>query len=148
MTRGTLARALLTGAVVVAAGALVALQWPRLRAQDVRAREQAYRLNNIGVARLEQYDYKAAADTFRQALASPGSPVFARLNLALALYYDNQLDDAEREARAAATAQPNSLRACASSRPTTATSSTTRIFVPAKPGSSPGLQFAETPLCR
>src|SRR4051812_33011488 len=86
---------------------LVLVRWPGVRAQDLRAREQAYRLNNIGVARLEQYDYRAAADTFRQALATRGAPPSARLNLALALYYDNQLDDAEREARAAAAAQPN-----------------------------------------
>src|SRR6185295_5320425 len=81
-----------------------------LRAQDARAREQAYRLNNIGVARLEQYDYRAAAATFRQALASPSAPVFARLNLAIALYYDNQVEDAEREARAAAAAQPGAAQ--------------------------------------
>src|SRR6185295_14093738 len=78
-----------------------------LRAQDARAREQAFRLNNIGVARLEQYDYRAAAETFRQALASPSAPAFARLNLAIALYYDNQLEDAGREARAADAAQPD-----------------------------------------
>ena len=107
MTRRRAAGALLTGACLLGAIAVVALLWPALRAQDARAREQAYRLNNIGVARLEQYDYKAAADAFRQAFASPGAPVFARVNRAVALYYDNQLEDAEREARAAATAQPN-----------------------------------------
>ena len=82
--------------------------WPAVfGAQAVSAREDAYRLNNIGVARLEQYDYRTAADTFRQALASRSAPAFAHLNLAIALYYDNQLEDAEKEARAAAAAQPN-----------------------------------------
>jgi Tfp pilus assembly protein PilF len=100
-------RASAAGVVAIGAAMLIVGQLPGLRAQDTRAREQAYRLNNVGVARLEQYDYRTAAETFRQALANRSAPPFARLNLAIALFYDNQLEDAEREARAAAAAQPN-----------------------------------------
>src|SRR5882672_465592 len=72
------------------------------QALGAQAREQAYRLNNVGVARLQQYDYRSAGETFRRALESDPGLGVTRVNLAIALYYDNQLDAAEREARAAA----------------------------------------------
>ena len=96
----------MVGACALVAMALITVQRPGVRAQDSRLREQAYRLNNIGVARLEQYEYRSAVETFRRALDSPSGPAFARINLAIALYYDNQLEEAERQARAAADAQP------------------------------------------
>jgi len=86
VTRASAAGAVAIGAAaLIVAVILIIAERSGLRAQDVRAREQAYRLNNIGVARLEQYDYRTAAETFRQALASPSAPPFAHLNLASAL---------------------------------------------------------------
>ena len=86
-------------------------------------REAAYRANNRGIARLEQFDYAPAAAAFREALAveMPGAggaaddapprdalPI-ARLNLALALFYDQDLEGAGREAEAAAESLPGAL---------------------------------------
>lgn len=99
-------RTALFGACALSAMVLIIVERPGLRAQDSRSREQAYRLNNIGVARLEQYEYRSAVETFRRALDSASGLAFARVNLAIALYYDNQLDEAAREAQAAADAQP------------------------------------------
>ncbi len=80
----------------------------RTGAQEPRSREDAYRLNNIGVARLEQYDYSAAATVFRQVLAIDPRLPAAHLNLALALLYDSRFDAAEKEARAASEQMPAS----------------------------------------
>src|SRR2546430_10525961 len=82
------------------------------RGRDARtpAREEAYRLNNVGVARLEQYDYRGAADTLRRAQSIDAGLALPRLNLAIALYYDNQLEAAEREARAAMELMPAALQ--------------------------------------
>lgn len=71
------------------------------------ARERAWRENNIGVARLEQYDYGAAAAQFRRALEVDPQLTVAHLNLAIALLYDAQPDEAAREAGVAAEAMPN-----------------------------------------
>ena len=50
-------------------------------------REDAYRANNRGIARLEQFDYPAAAAAFRDARSLDDTLGIARVNLALALYY-------------------------------------------------------------
>ena len=63
--------------------------------------ERAYRVNNVGVAHLEQYDYDAAADSFRQALQIDAGLSLAHLNLAIALLYGNHTDTAGAEARTA-----------------------------------------------
>ncbi len=68
--------------------------------------ENAYRASNRGVARLEQFDYDAAAAQFRDALKIDASLAAARANLAIALYYAGQIDEAQTEARAAQQAQP------------------------------------------
>lgn len=65
-------------------------------------REAAYRNNNIGVARLEQYDYDAAAASFQDALRVAPDLTLARLNLAIALFYGGKPDAARLEAEAAA----------------------------------------------
>ena len=65
-------------------------------------REAAYRNNNIGVARLEQYDYDAAAASFQDALRVAPDLILARLNLAIALFYGGKPDAARLEAEAAA----------------------------------------------
>jgi tetratricopeptide (TPR) repeat protein len=65
------------------------------------AREDAYRANNLGVARLEQFDYPAAAQSFRRALEIDTNLAMARVNLAIALYYAGELAPARQEAEAA-----------------------------------------------
>src|SRR5215218_8545991 len=69
------------------------------RAADL---EGAYRANNLGVARLEQFDYDGAAASFRGALQIAPALHMARLNLAIALLYGGHPADAAPEARAAA----------------------------------------------
>src|SRR5438046_9206843 len=64
-------------------------------------REAAYRANNIGVALLEQYKAKEAADSFARALAIKPDLLIARINLAIALYYLPDVDGARREAEKA-----------------------------------------------
>src|SRR6185295_15031968 len=71
------------------------------------ARERAYRENNVGVARLEQYDYREAAASFRRALDADPRLAAARLNLGIALLYDSQLEDADREVGAALEQMPS-----------------------------------------
>src|SRR5262245_9264326 len=66
------------------------------------ARENAYRANNLGVALLEQYKYKEGGDQFRRALQLDPSLAIARVNLAIALYNIPDVDNALREAKAAA----------------------------------------------
>lgn len=70
-------------------------------------RERAYRANNVGVALLEQLKYPEAAAAFRNALGIDATLAIARLNLALALLYEQDLDGAVREASAAAPLLPS-----------------------------------------
>jgi tetratricopeptide (TPR) repeat protein len=95
-----LARSLLA-LVLFPAFALV----PRAGAQSA-APEASYRANNVGVGLLEQYDYAAAATTFRRALELDSKLAIARVNLAIALLYAADFPAAEKEARAAAAALP------------------------------------------
>ena len=71
------------------------------------SKEDAYRLNNIGVALLEQFKYQEAADAFRQALKIDPKLSLARINLGIALFNLPDLPGAVREAQAAATAAPD-----------------------------------------
>ena len=50
------------------------------------SKEDAYRLNNIGVALLEQFKYKEGADAFRQALKVEPKLSLAQINLSIALF--------------------------------------------------------------
>jgi cytochrome c-type biogenesis protein CcmH/NrfG len=68
--------------------------------------ERAYRASNLGIARLEQFDYGAAAAAFRDAIGIEPSLAAAHFNLAVALFYDGHADAAEPEARAADAAMP------------------------------------------
>ncbi len=72
------------------------------------SREEAYRANNIGVALLEQFNYKEAAGEFRRALRIEPSLALARVNLAIALYNTPDVDGALREIKAAANLLPGS----------------------------------------
>jgi len=72
------------------------------------SREDAYRANNIGVALLEQFKYKEAAEEFRQALKAEPTLTLARINLGIALYNLPDLGGALRELNAAVDTLPAS----------------------------------------
>jgi tetratricopeptide (TPR) repeat protein len=71
-------------------------------------REEAYRVNNLGVALLEQFNPKQAVDKFRKALEIDPQLSIARVNLSIALFYATEVDAALLEAKKAATVLPNS----------------------------------------
>jgi len=72
------------------------------------AREEAYRANNLGVALLEQFRPKEAAEEFRRALKIDPRLTLARTNLAIALYNLPDVDASRAEAETAAAAAPDS----------------------------------------
>lgn len=74
-------------------------------------REAAYRENNLGVARLEQYAYDAAVESFRRAIAVDSRVDLPHVNLAIALYYAADLDAAAIAAADAAQRLPESRQA-------------------------------------
>src|SRR5215204_5176023 len=71
------------------------------------AREDAYRANNIGVALLEQFKHKEAADAFKRALQLEPTLALARINLGIALFNLPDLPAAQKELQAASTAAPS-----------------------------------------
>jgi tetratricopeptide (TPR) repeat protein len=75
------------------------------------ARENAFRANNVGVALLEQFQYVEAAAAFRRASTIDASLAPPHLNLALALFYSQDLVAAAREAREAERLQPDAPQA-------------------------------------
>jgi tetratricopeptide (TPR) repeat protein len=88
--------------ILAALAAIAAWQQPSQPAAPAVDLERAYRANNLGVARLEQFDYEGAATAFRNAQQIAPSLHIARLNLAIALLYAGQPADAAPAARAAA----------------------------------------------
>ncbi|MGH9836818.1 MAG: FG-GAP-like repeat-containing protein [Blastocatellia bacterium] len=74
-------------------------------------REQLYRLNNLGVALMEQYKHEDAAKQFKQALAADPNFAIARINLALAHFFLNDSRTAVEEARGAVKLAPDSPHA-------------------------------------
>ncbi|HEU4834498.1 MAG TPA: FG-GAP-like repeat-containing protein [Pyrinomonadaceae bacterium] len=70
-------------------------------------REEAYRANNLGVALLEQFKHKEAADAFRRALQLDPGLVLARINLGIALFNIPDLPAAQKELRTAIAAAPS-----------------------------------------
>ena len=82
---------------------------PRAAAQNdaARAREDAYRANNLGVALLEQFKPKEGAEQFRRALRLDPSLSLPRINLAVALFNVPDVDAAREEAEAAAASSPD-----------------------------------------
>jgi cytochrome c-type biogenesis protein CcmH/NrfG len=65
------------------------------------SREDAYRANNLGVALMEQFKYKEAAEAFRRALQVDPKLGLARINLGIALYNVPDLPNAQKEAQSA-----------------------------------------------
>jgi tetratricopeptide (TPR) repeat protein len=80
------------------------------RAQDDARlkRERLYRLNNVGVAFMEQYKHEDAVKQFKQALEGDPNFAVARINLALAYFYLNDSRAAVEEARAGVKLAPDS----------------------------------------
>jgi Tfp pilus assembly protein PilF len=73
-------------------------------------REAAYRANNLGVALLEQYKPKDAAESFQRALAIDPELQLAQINLAIALYYIPDAEGAKRAAEKALARSPNAAQ--------------------------------------
>jgi len=96
--------------LVVAAGLLAGNAHPSADQSTTpqSSREDAYRANNIGVALLEQFNYKEAAAEFRRALKLEPSLALARVNLGIALYNLPDTDGALRELKAVADVLPAS----------------------------------------
>jgi tetratricopeptide (TPR) repeat protein len=67
-----------------------------------KTREDAYRANNRGVALLEQFNHKEAAEAFRQALSLDPNLKIGRINLAIALFNLPDYENARTEAQKAA----------------------------------------------
>ncbi len=80
---------------------------PGENTSSIEQREAAYRANNLGVALLEQFKPKEAADSFRQALKIKPDLQIARINLGIALYYLPDAAGAKREATKALARNPN-----------------------------------------
>jgi len=70
-------------------------------------REDAYRVNNIGVALLEQFKYKEAADSFKRALQIDPKLNVAHTNLSIALFNLPDLAGSALEAQKASTLTPD-----------------------------------------
>ncbi|HKY28629.1 MAG TPA: FG-GAP-like repeat-containing protein [Pyrinomonadaceae bacterium] len=70
-------------------------------------REEAYRANNIGVALLEQFKHKEAADTFRRALQLEPTLTLARINLGIALFNLPDLPGAQKELQSIIASNPS-----------------------------------------
>ncbi len=75
--------------------------------QTPPAGELAYRANNRGVAWLEQFQYKQAVDSFREAVAANPQLGMARFNLALALYHLPDIEASLQETTVAARLLPD-----------------------------------------
>lgn len=104
MRRSSPTAALFTA--VVTLGVVVAAQpGPSQSSAPTReVREKAWQANNLGVAYLEQFNYARAATQFETALAVDGTFVPARVNLAIARFYEPDLAAAQAAATAAANA--------------------------------------------
>lgn len=71
-------------------------------------REQAYRQNNLGVAQLEQFNYREAAEAFGRALALDPQLKIAQINRAIALFNLQDIEAAQAAAQTAAKSAPES----------------------------------------
>src|SRR5262245_52164667 len=111
----TLRRALL---LLLLAGFLTALALTathsaaRIQTQPTapQSLEDAYRANNIGVALLEQFKYKEAADSFRKAVTLAPKLGILHLNLGIALFNIPETEEARNEIKKALELIPDSPR--------------------------------------
>ncbi len=87
--------------------ALSAAPYRQTEQAKTNAREDAYRANNIGVALLEQFKHKEAADAFKRALQLEPGLALARINLGIALFNVPDLPAAQKELQAAAAQSPS-----------------------------------------
>src|SRR5882724_373411 len=110
----SLARRWMTIAVLIAGILFCAVYVSRrtvsAQTDDRQKREELYRLNNVGVALMEQYKHEEAAAKFKQALSSDPSFTLARANLALADYFQRSLPNARTEAQAVLKVDANNIR--------------------------------------
>lgn len=74
-------------------------------------REELYRLNNLGVALMEQYKHEDATREFKKIIASDPAFTTAHINLALAYYFLNDSRNALAESREALKLVPASPHA-------------------------------------
>src|SRR6476660_4494317 len=93
--------------LIVSAIVLVRTGHAGVQTTDPAVRERAYREINIGVGRLEQFEYRDAAASFGRAIAIDPALAIAHVDLAIASLYDSQLETADREAALAADAMPS-----------------------------------------
>jgi tetratricopeptide (TPR) repeat protein len=107
MTTSVSRLALFVVPIVALLAALAAGQQPAAPPSS----EDAHRQNNIGVARLERYDFAGATTAFRRALELDPVLGLARVNLAIALLYGGEPDQALAAAAEATNALPGSLTA-------------------------------------
>ncbi|MEP7340826.1 MAG: FG-GAP-like repeat-containing protein [Acidobacteriota bacterium] len=83
---------------------------PASSSEILQKREELYRLNNLGVALMEQYKHEDAVRQFMQALERDANFAIARINLAMADYFLNDSRAAITEAQAALKLIPTSLQ--------------------------------------
>lgn len=69
-------------------------------------REDAYRANNLGVAQLEQFNHKQGAELFRRALTLDPQLKIAQINLAIALFNQQEVEAALTAAQKAIEISP------------------------------------------
>ncbi len=79
-----------------------------LRAADFASGEEAYRVNNLGVALLEQYKPDEAVERFKRALELKPDFQMAKINLIIALFNAQKLVEAKQSAVEALKVNPDS----------------------------------------
>src|SRR3982751_2358714 len=97
---------LLLGISIILSAAISLNSTSALQTEPAK-REDAYRANNIGIALLEQFKYKEAADAFKRALQLDPGLTLARINLGIALFNLPDLPAAQKELQAAGALVPN-----------------------------------------
>ncbi|MBS1812470.1 MAG: VCBS repeat-containing protein [Acidobacteria bacterium] len=81
------------------------------RSNTFEAREELYRLVNVGIAYLEQFKPEEAAKYFQQAVDKDANFALGHLNYAIAAYFNRDMPKAIEEARLALKQLPNSPHA-------------------------------------
>src|ERR1044072_2144985 len=92
---------------LIAALSIFLLQAQQQNGSKANNREDAYRANNIGVALLEQFKPKEAADAFRRALQLDPGLALARINLGIALFHIPDLPGPQKQMQRVTQAAPH-----------------------------------------